>query len=83
MAAWRAIVTPRYKLAVDNREKVRLLVDLEQDPFEMQNLVNQPGQAALQQRLWKELKQIGQQTRDPFPNPVAAAPAKPPKTATP
>ncbi|MCP3696178.1 MAG: sulfatase-like hydrolase/transferase, partial [Planctomycetaceae bacterium] len=62
MAAWRAIVTPRYKLAVDNREKVRLLVDLDQDPFEMQNLANEPAHAALQQRLWKELKQVGQQT---------------------
>ena len=83
MAAWRAIVTPRYKLAVDNREKVRLLVDLDQDPFEMQNLANEPAHAALQQRLWKELKQVGQQTRDPFPNPVAAAPARPPRTTTP
>ena len=83
MAAWRAIVTPRYKLAVDNREKVRLLVDLDQDPFEMQNLANEPAHAALQQRLWKELKQVGQQTRDPFPNPVAAAAARPPKTPAP
>jgi arylsulfatase A-like enzyme len=83
MAAWRAIVTPRYKLAVDNREKVRLLVDLDQDPFEMQNLANEPAHAALQQRLWKELKKVGQQTRDPFPNPVAAAAARPPKTPAP
>ena len=76
-SAWRALVTPRYKFVVDNREKVRLLVDLDKDPYEMKNLADQPQHAALQQRLHKQMKQIGQQTRDPFPNPVARAPAKP------
>jgi|GEM_PF-218408 len=81
-AAWRALVTPRYKLAVDNRENVRLLIDLEKDRYEMNNLANQPAQSALQERLWKQLRAIGQQTRDPFPNPVARAPAQPAPKAT-
>ena len=81
-AAWRALVTPRYKLAVDNRENVRLLIDLEKDRYEMNNLANEPEHAALQERLWKQLKSIGQQTRDPFPNPVARAPARPLSKAT-
>ena len=77
-AAWRALVTPRYKFAVDNREKARLLIDLEKDPYEMQNLADQPQHAQLQQQLLRQLKQVGQKTRDPFPNPVTAAPKKPP-----
>lgn len=81
-AAWRALVTPRYKLAVDNRENVRLLIDLEKDRYEMNNLANEPEHAALQERLWKQLRSIGQQTRDPFPNPVARAPARPLSKAT-
>ena len=76
-AGWRAIVTPRYKLAVDNRENVRLLVDLDKDPWEMTNLANHSEHAGLQQQLLKQLKAIGQSTRDPFPNPVAAAASRP------
>ncbi len=68
--AWRAIVTPQHKLAVDFTGKVRLLVDLEKDPYELNNLADKPEAAALQKELLAQLKEIGKRTGDPFPEPV-------------
>ncbi len=54
--AWRAVRTHRYKYA-RTREKAWLLYDLENDPYEMHNLVDQPGHRNLQQRMDAELRQ--------------------------
>jgi arylsulfatase A-like enzyme len=75
--AWRAVITPQHKLAVDVQGEVRLLVDLENDPYEMSNLANQPEAEALQKELLGRLREIGKETGDPFPEPVPAAPTPP------
>ncbi len=54
--AWRAVRTHRYKYA-RTQEKAWLLYDLENDPYEMHNLVDQPGHRSLQQRMDAELSQ--------------------------
>ncbi len=72
---WRAIVTPQYKLAVD-QSGVRLLVDLENDPLELNNLAGKPEHHELEEKLITHLKEVGEQLGDPFPEPVPPAPAQ-------
>ena len=69
-AAWRTLVTPRYKLAVDSQLKVRLLVDLEKDPYELKNLASEPALEKVRGELLEKLKEVGQSTGDPFPKPL-------------
>ena len=69
-AAWRPLVTPRYKLAVDSQLKVRLLVDLEKDPYELKNLASEPALEKVRGELLEKLKEVGQSTGDPFPKPL-------------
>ncbi len=70
-AAWRTLVTPRYKLAVDSRLKVRLLVDLEKDPYELKNLASEPSLEKVRGELLEKLKEVGKSAGDPFPRPLA------------
>jgi arylsulfatase A-like enzyme len=72
--AWRSIVTPQRKLAVDVNGEVQLLTDLEADPYELENLAERPEAAALQTELLASLSEIGKETGDPFPDPVPPAP---------
>ena len=71
--AWRAIITPQHKLAVDVGGRVRLLTDLDSDPYELSNLADKAEAAALQKELLARLRAIGSQTGDPFPERVPAA----------
>jgi len=72
--AWRAIVTDRHKLVVDWEGKVRLLTDLQDDPYELNNLADKPEVAGLQEELLGRLRRIGKQTGDPFPEAIEPAP---------
>jgi len=72
--AWRALVTKRYKIAVDFTGKVRLLTDLSKDPYELKNLADDPAHESLRKELLARLKEEGKKTGDPFPEPVPSAP---------
>jgi len=72
--AWRAVVTPQHKLAVDVQGKVQLLADRQADPYEMSHLAGKPEGTELEQELLSFLHEIAQATGDPFPEPVPAAP---------
>ena len=72
--AWRAIVTERHKLAVDWEGKVRLLTDLREDPYELNNMADKPEVAGLQEELLGRLRRVGKQTGDPFPEAIEPAP---------
>lgn len=54
--AWRAVRTHRYKYA-RTQKKPWLLYDLERDPYEMHNLVNEPDHRDIQQHMEEELAQ--------------------------
>ena len=69
-SAWRTLVTPRYKLAVDSRLEVRLLVDIEKDPYELTNLAAAPALADVRNTLLAKLKEVAKSTGDPFPRPL-------------
>ena len=70
-SAWRTLVTPRYKLAVDSRLEVRLLVDIEKDPYELKNLASEPSAGGVREKLLAKLKEVAKSTGDPFPRPLA------------
>jgi arylsulfatase A-like enzyme len=61
-AGWRGVRTRRYMYA-RRREKPWVLYDLEKDPYELQNLVEEPGAAGLiremEARLARWMKQTG------------------------
>ncbi len=65
--AWRAIVTPRNKLAVNTAGKVTHLFDLAKDPYEMKNLADEKAQAKLRTDLLAKLHRWAKDTGDPFP----------------
>ncbi len=72
---WRAVIMGQHKLVVESingEQTATKLFDLTNDPYEMDNLVNQPNYADLQATLLDELNAWKQKTNDPFP----AAPAK-------
>ena len=71
---WRALVTPRYKLAVDYTGDVLLLTDLREDPYELRNLANVPEARQVREELLERLKERGQELGDPFPEGVEPAP---------
>ena len=67
---WRAVIMGPNKLVVESIDGVQTTVrlfDLANDPYEMNNLVNQPKYAQLQARLLAELNAWKQKTDDPFP----------------
>lgn len=59
----RLIVTDRYKY-VDNRDQVHELYDLQTDPYEMTNLIDDPGNAAVVLDLKERLERWRQKTAD-------------------
>jgi len=72
---WRAVIMGQHKLVVESingEQTATKLFDLTNDPYEMNNLVNQPNYADLQATLLDELNAWKQKTNDPFP----ATPAK-------
>jgi len=71
--AWRAVVSERHKLVVDETGEVILAVDLARDPYELENLAGSTAHAALIKDLEQQLAAWKSRTNDPFPGPVAAA----------
>jgi len=61
----RACCTPRYKLVV-NLLTTDELYDLETDPYEMRNLIEDSTYAAVRDRLHDRLLDWMNETRDPF-----------------
>jgi arylsulfatase A-like enzyme len=70
---WRAVLTKRYKLVVDLRDRVVYLGDRSNDPFQMQNLAERPEAEDLTRGLRADLDRWAQRTADPFPNATTAA----------
>ena len=71
--AWRAVVTDRYKLVVDNSDpldinSVSMLYDLQLDPYELTNLATDAGFSSIRQHLFERLVQWRDETEDPFPD---------------
>lgn len=62
---YRGVRTTRYTYCRD-LDGPWLLYDNEADPFQMDNLVNQPGHADIQKRLDDRLNDLLKQTRDEF-----------------
>lgn len=76
---YRCVVDNQYKLAVDNKSNpmtianVTNLYDLENDPYELTNLVDDPAYATIKQQLYNKLVQWIADTDDTFPvNPPMA-----------
>jgi arylsulfatase A-like enzyme len=64
---WRGVRTPRYTYARwKDRGGMRLLFDRERDPYEMTNLIDDPGQAAVAEALEGRLQRWLTETGDPF-----------------
>ena len=71
--AWRAVVTPQHKLAVNATGQVTHLFDLQADPYEMKNLAEERAHAALRKDLMTKLQRWARETGDTFPKtPVQA-----------
>jgi len=69
---WRAVVTNRYKLVVEGTtelspDSISMLYDLENDPYELNNLKNDPAYTAVKQQLYDRLLQWIADTNDPYP----------------
>lgn len=69
---WRAIVTNRYKLVVLGTAALTLasvnhLYDLDNDPYELNNLTDDPAHAELKQQLLNRLVQWIADTEDTYP----------------
>lgn len=70
---WRALVTPSHKLVLRLPGEPVALYDLERDPYEMKNLVDEPGAKALRGKLLDEIRGWARRTGDPFPRVSPAA----------
>jgi len=73
---WRAVIMGRHKFVAESIGGVQTatkLFDLENDPYEMSNLVGLPEHADLQAALLVELNAWKQKTNDPFPATPASA----------
>jgi arylsulfatase A-like enzyme len=65
---WRAVVTPQYKLAYYPESKENsCLYDLQKDPYELKNLINDPAYRSVEKELMNELMSWAKRTGDPFP----------------
>lgn len=71
---WRTIVTDRHKLVLRNGpDNVYQMFDLRNDPYELENLANEPAHRSLQSDLLTELRDWGKRTGDVYPQkPVEA-----------
>lgn len=67
--AWRGIVTPRYKLAVDINLEPVLFTDLEEDPYELNNLADSSQHRSKRRQLKDRLMQKVNRIGDFFPDP--------------
>lgn len=74
-SAWRALITKQHKLVLTAPDKVSHLIDLKNDPLELNNLANKSGTSGLQKALAGLLKEMVRKTGDPFPKPVSPAKA--------
>jgi len=73
---WRAVIMGPHKLvaeSIDGVQTATKLFDLDNDPYEMSNLVGLSEHADLQAVLLAELEAWKQKTNDPFPATPAAA----------
>ena len=61
----RAIVTDRYKLALHMTDKDELY-DIEKDPYNLSNLIDDPAYAQIRNELHDRILQWMNETRDPF-----------------
>lgn len=67
-STWRTLMTDQYKLTVRAPTgEVEQLIDLKNDPFEMENLAGLPKHAALQKDLLAEFRGWARRTGDSFP----------------
>lgn len=69
---WRAVVKGKYKYVVYSDETAgepvpTMLFDLENDPYEMNNLINNPDFAQTKAQMQAEMDLWKQKTNDPFP----------------
>jgi len=71
--AWRSLVTPTHKLAINIEGKVTHLFDLEKDPYEMNNLSGERTHSAVEKELLAEMRRWAKETGDPYPAKVPAA----------
>lgn len=72
--AWRCLVTQRHKLVVRGGEQsVAALYDLQEDPFELNNLADDPSSAELARDLTRRLLSIRDRTADTWPKPPRPA----------
>lgn len=62
----RSVRTQTHKLIVYPKAKQVQLFDLEKDPFETTNLVNDPALAGVKRELWARMKAFQQQLGDPL-----------------
>ena len=73
---WRAVVTDRYKLILRDSlapltpASVTDLYDLQDDPYELANLKDDPSKAAIKQQLFDRILQWMADTGDPYPRSV-------------
>jgi len=72
---WRAFVTSTHKIVQTIDLKTVALFDLENDPYEMKNLVGERSTAALEKDLRARMHRWGREINDPFPH--LSKPAKP------
>jgi arylsulfatase A-like enzyme len=75
---WRSVVTDRYKLVVQGTSALSLasvnhLYDLDNDPYELNNLKDDPDSVELKQQLYDRLVQWIADTNDPYPGSVTKA----------
>ncbi|MFG0334243.1 MAG: sulfatase [Maioricimonas sp. JB049] len=72
--AWRSLVTERYKHTVRHgADNVVQLIDLHNEPLEMENHANARSHAAIQKELLAELHRWANRTGDSWPDPPEAA----------
>ncbi|VGO13107.1 Arylsulfatase [Pontiella desulfatans] len=73
---WRAVVTDRYKLILRDStapltiNSVNDLYDLVADPYELNNLKDDPAHATIKQQLFDRILQWISETDDPYPGAV-------------
>jgi uncharacterized sulfatase len=69
----RCVVDGRYKLAINLLDEVDEFYDLQEDPGEVTNLINEPGVAKERDRLHEDLLKELDRTLDPLRGPEWAA----------
>lgn len=75
---YRAIRTTRHKLVSARDEEFRLLFDLDQDPYELDNLYDSGEHAELRRALEQRLSTMLQDLGEPLPDYLGTGPTTPP-----